>query len=509
MATPVVTLHKNDQDADGNNNPFVSVARTPTANTTQLVMVTTRGSSSHRPAVVSDGGSLTWTEIVEIQHDTGGTLSYMAIWRAETGASPGSETITITCPANPGGILYHWVEVENLDLTTDNGLVQYATNLNASGAGTITSTFGATPATDAVIVSFCSIQESNNTTFTEDTGFTELSKIDPSSNEQSAVQYQIGSSPGTGVTGAWASQSGPIGIISLELAAEDGGGGASDITPGAVTVTATPGTVSLATTYPVSLTGATVTVTPASVALTTGSVAVTPDPITVTATPGTVVVTSLNPVVPDPITVTVTPSATVLTTGPTAIVPDPVTVTATPGTLSANIAQFITVSDVTVTVTPGTQTVTTGSVGLVPAAVTVTVTPGIASFSLTSEQSVSLTGASIAVTAGTTTTIQTHLFTPGTTGQAILGAENHSTRVPQHDSMWRLYGTPVGVGYSVIITGGVVTPAPGRIGASVDDLAGADSGSGDNGLSVFTRGATYSISEAEKDILVAAGYSMS
>ncbi len=220
MATPVVTLHKNDQDADGNNNPFVSVSRTPTANTTQLVMVTTRGTSAHRPAVVSDGGSLTWTEIVEIQHDTGGTLSYMAIWRAESGSSPGSETITITCPTNPGGILYHWVEVENLDLTTDNGLVQYATNLNASGAGTITSTFSATPATDAVIVSFCSIQESNNTTFTEDSGFTELSKIDPSSNEQSAVQYEIGGSPGTGVTGAWASQSGPIGIISLELAAE-------------------------------------------------------------------------------------------------------------------------------------------------------------------------------------------------------------------------------------------------------------------------------------------------
>ena len=285
--------------------------------------------------------------------------------------------------------------------------------------------------------------------------------------------------------------------------------GSVAITPAVVTVTATPGTVVATYNNAVALTGATITASPGTATITTGSLGITPSATTVTATPGTMVLTDVQSVTPDPVTVSVTPGSLSVAAGAVAIVPDPVTVTVTPGSLSLAAGQVNIVPDpATVTVTPGSVALTAGSVAIVPDPVTVSVTPGTVSVAIVVPQELTLTGPTVTVTAGTLVVTQTYLFTPGTTGQAVSGQEEHHSWVPGHQSMWRLYGTPVGVGYTVIIASGVATASPGRLGASVDDLAAADAGSGDNDLGVFTRGATYNVTEAEKDILVAAGYTM-
>ena len=109
-------------------------------------------------------------------------------------------------------------------------------------------------------------------------------------------------------------------------------------------------------------------------------------------------------------------------------------------------------------------------------------------------------------------------FTP-TTFTTPLNDEvvNHGERY----SLWRHYAGVIPTPYVVLITGGVATPSPGTVSPSVHDIkgnaevpnatasyTGADSGSGDAGLAVFTGGITYTVTSAEETILLAAGYTM-
>ena len=64
----------------------------------------------------------------------------------------------------------------------------------------------------------------------------------------------------------------------------------------------------------------------------------------------------------------------------------------------------------------------------------------------------------------------------------------------------------VPIGYSVLITGGVATPYPGRATPTAGDIADADDGSGEGGKAWFRGGITYEITEAEETILCNAGY---
>lgn len=94
-------------------------------------------------------------------------------------------------------------------------------------------------------------------------------------------------------------------------------------------------------------------------------------------------------------------------------------------------------------------------------------------------------------------------FIPDTHSEAIGPEGNgHSERF----SMWRHYGTPIAVGYSVLITGGTATTAPGRVSPTADDIAGADAGSGEGGKAWFRGGISYTITSAEETILTDAGY---
>jgi hypothetical protein len=153
------------------------------------------------------------------------------------------------------------------------------------------------------------------------------------------------------------------------------------LTPAPVTVTATPGTATITATAAITPAPVTVTATPGTVEVATagGSQPVTPAPVTVTSTAGTLTVTTgVVDVIPDPVTVTVTPGATVVTAGAVDVTPAEVTVTATPGTLTLTATADIVPAAATVTASPGALTVTTSVPGqdITPDPVTVTVTGG-------------------------------------------------------------------------------------------------------------------------------------
>ncbi len=64
----------------------------------------------------------------------------------------------------------------------------------------------------------------------------------------------------------------------------------------------------------------------------------------------------------------------------------------------------------------------------------------------------------------------------------------------------------VDTAYSVLITGGVATPYPGRAVPAAGDINDADDGSGEGGKAWFRGGITYTVTDAEQVILCAAGY---
>ena len=88
-------------------------------------------------------------------------------------------------------------------------------------------------------------------------------------------------------------------------------------------------------------------------------------------------------------------------------------------------------------------------------------------------------------------------------------------------SLWRQYAGVIPTPYVVLITSGVANDSPGTVSPSVHMIkgnaevpnatahyTGADAGSGDASLAVFTGGITYTVTATEEAILVAAGYAM-
>ena len=185
------------------------------------------------------------------------------------------------------------------------------------------------------------------------------------------------------------------------------------ITPGAVTVNATPGTLSVEFSNTINLTGASVSATPGSVSLAPGSVAITPAAEAVNVTPGSLVVTAGSvAVTPDQQTINVTPGTVSLAVGSVAVTPAVVNVGVTPGTLTVTTgSQLVTPSSVTVNVTPSGLTVTAGQVDIVPSPVSINVTPGSVSVAPGSTGIVP-DSQTINVTPGSVTVTQAQSITP-------------------------------------------------------------------------------------------------
>lgn len=79
------------------------------------------------------------------------------------------------------------------------------------------------------------------------------------------------------------------------------------------------------------------------------------------------------------------------------------------------------------------------------------------------------------------------------------------TSHPGH-ALFRRYTFPRG--YSVLITNGTATAHPGTVSPTTDDIAAADTGSGEGGKAAFVGGHVYTITAAERTILEAAGYTV-
>jgi hypothetical protein len=186
------------------------------------------------------------------------------------------------------------------------------------------------------------------------------------------------------------------------------------ITLAAQAVTVTPGSVVLD--QNVVLTGASVSVTPDSLTVTTGAVNITPTAPTVTITPGTLDVTAALSVSLVGQTVTVTPSTlevdTAITPATAAVIvtaggltvaqsvtlPAPV-VAVTPGTVDVTVgAAPVDPVGQTVNVSAGSMTITVGAVDITPAPVTVSVTPS--TLAVTTETAVTPAPVTVNVTAG-------------------------------------------------------------------------------------------------------------
>lgn len=181
------------------------------------------------------------------------------------------------------------------------------------------------------------------------------------------------------------------------------------IVPDPVTVTAAPGSVALAVDIP--LAGASVTAAPGGLTVTTGAV-ITPEAVAVTAAPGTLVLTQGLAVVPAAVTVTATAGSLTITTGVVDITPAAAPVTATPGAVAVGLT--VAPAATAVTATPGSVTVATGAAGLAPAAVTVTATPGTVTVARSTQPGTSVaTVTETATSAATVTARRTSSTTAG------------------------------------------------------------------------------------------------
>ncbi len=75
-------------------------------------------------------------------------------------------------------------------------------------------------------------------------------------------------------------------------------------------------------------------------------------------------------------------------------------------------------------------------------------------------------------------------------------------------SLWRYFSDGIPTSFVAIITAGVANAAPGYQNPTVDQMNGADSGSGEAGKAIFHGGQTYTVTSGEDTILSAAGYTV-
>jgi len=98
-------------------------------------------------------------------------------------------------------------------------------------------------------------------------------------------------------------------------------------------------------------------------------------------------------------------------------------------------------------------------------------------------------------------------FTPPTRTERI-PPDRIEQRFGGRAGLFRHYGQPIAVGYSVLITSGVASASPGVVSPDVNQLAATDAGSGEDGKAWFTGGKTYTVTSAEQTILEAAGHTV-
>jgi hypothetical protein len=505
MTFAVTARHLGD-NGTSSSQTVATGSTTPTADSLFVVGWGSEADSSNTAVAIQPptGGSLSYTQVATLGEGTGGSVIPwdgdsrfrlgMGVYRADVGGSPSA--FAVTCDSYSGTTTAFYAAA-CCDITghdTDTPVVQSAALGATKGAGdseTGTVVLGSTPTAGNLILVIVTAGADGGGGFASPTAgsgktFTQVLN-DPNAFQQTAIFYRVADgAESTTITFSDLGQGvGHYGAVAVEIAAESGAGaqsitpdavtvtatpgaltvapGAVDITPAAVTVNATPGTLSLA--LNAALTGPTVSVTPGTVTVAPGAVDITPDPTTVTVTPGTVTVANAGgeaqEIIPGAVTVTATAGTLSLDM---AVELDAATVNITPGTLTVTTgAVDITPDPVTVTTTPGSLTVTQGAVDITPEPVTVTITPG----TLTVDQSVTLTAPTIDVTPGTLAVGQgIVVFPDAVTVTATPGTLTMSTGavdiIPDPVAVTATPGT-LAVGLGVELTAPIVTATPGTL----------------------------------------------
>jgi hypothetical protein len=191
-----------------NASSYSFAAFTPSANATLVVLVFATGTTA---TATMSGGSLSWTRETSILYNTTDT-AYL-FW-ANTGASPGSTTITFDCTGdNATGVTMSVTEFTGSDVTTPNPIRQFKTA--ATTAANPSTTFDTGMNTNNGYVSGFGMPR-NPPTSTPPASWTEMMDTGystPTAGASSA--YRAGGETAAAIT--FTSSSAAYGMISAEV----------------------------------------------------------------------------------------------------------------------------------------------------------------------------------------------------------------------------------------------------------------------------------------------------
>lgn len=217
VATPTVL---DTVAVNASSTTIASNSISPAGNAFLLVTVSAFGGNASLPASIGETFSpnLSWTQYSVEQGS--GTRSTVAIFVAQTGATPGSGVVTVTLNAASARRVLHVVQIAS-GFNTSTPVTQSKTNTGTTAA---TVTLDALPAATSLVLGVLSINGTTSPRATPGATFSELVETGISSTSAQEVQYDNASAP---QTVDWSTQSGTwtqTGVVALEIAEAAAGG---------------------------------------------------------------------------------------------------------------------------------------------------------------------------------------------------------------------------------------------------------------------------------------------
>lgn len=155
------------------------------------------------------GGNMTWTRVAFVGRDGGGGFldTGLSVFRASGSAVDGTLTLSNLGlgGSSVDGYRRQLVKLTNVDTTTNNGVVQSASNSTTSDSLSVTLSAFADATNNVACAFFGSIDDSNGTiTFTEGSGFTILSQaqvtLESAYSVATCFEYKTGQDTGVDAT---------------------------------------------------------------------------------------------------------------------------------------------------------------------------------------------------------------------------------------------------------------------------------------------------------------------
>lgn len=196
----------------------------PAANALLVVIAgTTAGSGGAQFAnpTIADtfsGGSLTWTRQVQFEQASTSSAATV-IFTAQTGATPGSGTVSVTWPTASTRRVIHVCQVAT-DFNTTTPVAQVASG-GSGPATTLSLTLPGTPAASSLVMGGVVSRGDSDVDATAGANFTELVDTAASTNTNLQVQYDAASAT---TTVDWSALGTLNAGVAIEIAAAAAGG---------------------------------------------------------------------------------------------------------------------------------------------------------------------------------------------------------------------------------------------------------------------------------------------